>query len=291
MTIANLHLNARPVAVARCPYCHADVTPGEGRVLACESCAAHHHPACWLEGHGCSGCGARARLLRRPRPSTRAPRSTSRGLRAVFVLGLVLGSGFQGLCSLNALGLAAGAWERSQERAFAAACAPIDARFESEIGGLFQAWNALPPLAAEDAREPGDARPLSPAGAARAEQVQALAARTAEAARARAAALAPIEASYGRRDAGRDWRLEELHFIARNSLHAEREMALRALRADKALDADERASREQALARRFAIRASELELQYGGLPAGRRPERWCGTCSHGSWLFWGFSCR
>ena len=40
----------------RCPYCHEDVVPGEGR--GCAECMGWTHDECW-EDHGkCPACGA-----------------------------------------------------------------------------------------------------------------------------------------------------------------------------------------------------------------------------------------
>ena len=40
----------------RCPYCHQDVVPGEGR--GCASCMGWAHEECWEFHGGCPACGA-----------------------------------------------------------------------------------------------------------------------------------------------------------------------------------------------------------------------------------------
>jgi hypothetical protein len=58
------------LATSRCPFCHEDVEPTAPETVACASCLARHHPACWDEGRVCSACGASERLVREPGVAT-----------------------------------------------------------------------------------------------------------------------------------------------------------------------------------------------------------------------------
>jgi hypothetical protein len=53
----------------RCPFCHGDLEPAREEWVACRSCVARHHLACWAERGACSSCGERAHLFD-ARPST-----------------------------------------------------------------------------------------------------------------------------------------------------------------------------------------------------------------------------
>lgn len=54
----------------RCPFCHADVLPDEPQWLACRTCFARHHTACWRECRRCATCGSEAALRPRQRIAT-----------------------------------------------------------------------------------------------------------------------------------------------------------------------------------------------------------------------------
>jgi hypothetical protein len=46
----------------RCPYCHASVAADGDDWVACRSCLARHHQACWRESPRCASCGQGAYL-------------------------------------------------------------------------------------------------------------------------------------------------------------------------------------------------------------------------------------
>jgi len=67
-------------SLARCPYCHSDVVPEANDWVACRSCLARHHTACWWEGgKACATCGKRRHIA--PRRSAARVREELRGLR------------------------------------------------------------------------------------------------------------------------------------------------------------------------------------------------------------------
>jgi hypothetical protein len=45
------------VATNRCPYCHDDVAVHHDDWVACWTCQARHHRACWQESARCGACG------------------------------------------------------------------------------------------------------------------------------------------------------------------------------------------------------------------------------------------
>ncbi|MBI3724999.1 hypothetical protein HY251_13750 [bacterium] len=70
----------------RCPYCHSDVSPETADWVACKSCLARHHVACWGENGTCSTCG-HAKFLPATPSSRRAKSSRSAW---VVTLGVVM---------------------------------------------------------------------------------------------------------------------------------------------------------------------------------------------------------
>lgn len=81
------------VARPRCPYCHDEVAPSDGKA-ACDDCMAWHHSACWVEGgSACSACGHRVQTGAAPRAqATPGPEGTAPDeLTAARVAGRVLG--------------------------------------------------------------------------------------------------------------------------------------------------------------------------------------------------------
>lgn len=64
-------------SLARCPYCHEDVTQDSAWV-ACAECLARNHTECWDEGGRCASCSSTERLTREGQasPVTRYPRLT-----------------------------------------------------------------------------------------------------------------------------------------------------------------------------------------------------------------------
>ncbi len=50
----------------RCPYCHDEVIPGEGR--GCADCMGWTHDECWVEHGSCPACGAASSLSANPAP-------------------------------------------------------------------------------------------------------------------------------------------------------------------------------------------------------------------------------
>lgn len=54
----------------RCPYCHEDVTPGEGQ--GCAECMGWAHDECWDEHGKCPACGAARALPSGAGPPTAA---------------------------------------------------------------------------------------------------------------------------------------------------------------------------------------------------------------------------
>lgn len=76
----------------RCPFCHDEVLPTGQEKLACTSCMAWHHQACWQEHGGCSACAQRQETS----PSAQRPRSMAKWLLltvSTLVGLLVLGGG------------------------------------------------------------------------------------------------------------------------------------------------------------------------------------------------------
>lgn len=60
----------------RCPYCHDEIGVDLPR-LACNTCTAWHHEACWVEGGGkCSTCGADATGTSAPAKPRSQPSAT-----------------------------------------------------------------------------------------------------------------------------------------------------------------------------------------------------------------------
>ncbi len=57
-------------APVRCPFCHADVDHESDAWVACVSCLARHHGACWQEGNGCASCGHAVSLEGTPSAAT-----------------------------------------------------------------------------------------------------------------------------------------------------------------------------------------------------------------------------
>jgi len=65
-------------SLARCPYCHEDVTQ-DGDWVACAECLARNHTECWDEGGRCASCSSTERLTREGQtssPASRYPRLT-----------------------------------------------------------------------------------------------------------------------------------------------------------------------------------------------------------------------
>jgi hypothetical protein len=44
-------------SLARCPFCHANLSADENEWVACRGCLARHHLGCWGEVGACSTCG------------------------------------------------------------------------------------------------------------------------------------------------------------------------------------------------------------------------------------------
>jgi TPR repeat protein len=76
----------------RCPFCHADVVPGQGAKQSCGDCMAWHHEECWETHGGCSACNQSrsATSSRRSTPGKgKAPASRGAGLFALAACSLV----------------------------------------------------------------------------------------------------------------------------------------------------------------------------------------------------------
>jgi hypothetical protein len=50
----------------RCPFCHGTVEVAARDWVACRTCLARHHAACWQDGKTCASCGGRERLVEAP---------------------------------------------------------------------------------------------------------------------------------------------------------------------------------------------------------------------------------
>ena len=58
----------KPTIVVRsnaisCPYCHETVDASKKNWVACSSCLARHHKACWRENKRCATCATRKHLV------------------------------------------------------------------------------------------------------------------------------------------------------------------------------------------------------------------------------------
>jgi hypothetical protein len=71
-------------SLARCPYCHDEVAPGAGEWVACESCLARHHEACWNESGRCATCKGTRFLARADRSSRTSRKGHNRVLHAIL---------------------------------------------------------------------------------------------------------------------------------------------------------------------------------------------------------------
>ena len=69
--------------------CHDDVSQESEDWVACSSCLARHHTACWQEGASCSSCGE-AQVLAKPALAA----GSSRGRVWLARLALLLGGAF-----------------------------------------------------------------------------------------------------------------------------------------------------------------------------------------------------
>lgn len=74
--------------VLRCPFCHDEVRTVGADWVACRSCLARHHAACWTESKKCATCGHEQSIAAGP-PATQVLTGRARG--GAPVVALVLG--------------------------------------------------------------------------------------------------------------------------------------------------------------------------------------------------------
>jgi hypothetical protein len=107
-TVPTVRVAASPV---RCPFCRDEIGRRRERWVACSSCLARHHAACWLELGACATCGEGLNL-----PGSVAPRRWLRitaTVAALSLLAAVAAASFEGATVVSR-------WSEKQERRAAA---------------------------------------------------------------------------------------------------------------------------------------------------------------------------